>query len=447
MNWYYLNDASEVVGPLSEETLRELHAIGRLAATTKVCREGSEDWTILAEALGTFTATPPPPPPTTPPQQSAGQPAKKEHSGTGMIQDMVCGISGLKPLQGFSVSYLLSNPFKYRSPSEVDSYFNCGCPQTTPQLVAVPHGWPRPWFFWRMLVFGFVILLAFVIGVQAFENANMLPGLMIVGAFFVPLACVALFFEFNVLRDISLYQVLKFIVCGGAVSLVIALLLFATTGLNETFLGATSAGIIEEVAKALAAVALLHGARHSKWILNGLLIGAAVGAGFAGFESAGYIFRAFFSDLAEQNDSLTHTYATLFVRALMSPFCHVIWTASVVGALWRVKRDQRFQFSMLLHKDFLRILGFVMALHMLWNSGLLWSSSRNIHYKARLILWSTSFIGSWYLAFLLVQEGLWQVRDATLAARKKIARADNNALRAKEAKADGAQPETPTAAS
>ena len=58
MNWFYFNEAGEVVGPLSEETLRELHAIGRLAATTQVCREGSEDWTTLAEALGTFTATP-----------------------------------------------------------------------------------------------------------------------------------------------------------------------------------------------------------------------------------------------------------------------------------------------------------------------------------------------------------------------------------------------------
>jgi hypothetical protein len=58
MNWYYLNEAGEVVGPLSEETLRELHAIGRLAATTQVCREGSEDWISLAQALGTFTANP-----------------------------------------------------------------------------------------------------------------------------------------------------------------------------------------------------------------------------------------------------------------------------------------------------------------------------------------------------------------------------------------------------
>ena len=58
MNWFYFNEAGEVVGPLSEETLRELHAIGRLAATTQVCREGSEDWISLAEALGTFTATP-----------------------------------------------------------------------------------------------------------------------------------------------------------------------------------------------------------------------------------------------------------------------------------------------------------------------------------------------------------------------------------------------------
>ena len=146
-----------------------------------------------------------------------------------------------------------------------------------------------------------------------------------------------------------------------------------------------------------------------------------MGAGFAGFESAGYIFRAFLSDLAENCD-LTQFYSTLIQRALFSPFCHVIWTASVVGALWRVKKDQPFRVSMLIHKDFLRILGFVMSLHMLWNSGLLWHIPRNhAMLKGELLLWLTSIIGSWYLALLLVQEGLWQVRNARISSDSHIA--------------------------
>jgi RsiW-degrading membrane proteinase PrsW (M82 family) len=263
-----------------------------------------------------------------------------------------------------------------------------------------------------MLLFGFLVLLGFCFALESFENPKMVPGLIIVGAFFVPLACVTLFFEFNVLRNISLYEVLKLIVGGGVASLIIALFLFATTGLHETFMGATAAGIVEEIAKALAAVFLIRGSLQYKWILNGLLVGAAVGAGFAGFESAGYMLEALFRGLAN-DEGLSGLYETLAIRAVFAPFCHVVWTASVVGALWRVKKDQPFQMNMFFHKDFLRVLAFVMLLHMLWNSNLLWVLPRNAGLlKGELYLWLVSIVGSWYLALLLVQEGLLQVKTA-----------------------------------
>jgi len=335
------------------------------------------------------------------------------------VQELVCAFSGLKPLEDFRISYFLSNPFTRRSRSEIDAYLNCGCPQTTPSLAALSSDWPRPWFFWRMLLFGLLVLLIFVVGVCYFHNWNMFPGLIVAGAFFVPLACVALFFELNVLRDISLYQVLKLIVGGGAVSLVLTLFLNKATELDR-LLGDMSAGIVEEIAKVLVAVfvavALVRGTQQSKWILHGLLVGAAVGAGFGGFESAGYIFRGFLEDLgnalAGYDHGLTNFYSTLVLRQLFAPFCHVVWTASVVGALWRVKKDQPFRFSMLFHKDFLRVLAFVVLLHMLWNSGLLWMTS---YPQLEVYLWLMSVVCSWYLVLLLVQEGLWQVRDAKSA--------------------------------
>lgn len=52
MNWYYLNESGEVAGPLSDETLKELNAVGALKGETHVCREGTEVWTSLAEVLG-----------------------------------------------------------------------------------------------------------------------------------------------------------------------------------------------------------------------------------------------------------------------------------------------------------------------------------------------------------------------------------------------------------
>ena len=84
----------------------------------------------------------------------------------------------------------------------------------------------------------------------------------------------------------------------------------------------------------------------------------------------------------------------------------------MVGALWRVKKDKPFRFSMLFHKDFLRVLVFVMVLHMVWNSGLLWMA---LDPRLEAFLWLMTVVGSWYLVLLLVQEGLWQVRDAQSA--------------------------------
>lgn len=53
MNWYYLSESGEVVGPISEETLKELNDAGSLTEASLVCREGTEEWIGLAESLGT----------------------------------------------------------------------------------------------------------------------------------------------------------------------------------------------------------------------------------------------------------------------------------------------------------------------------------------------------------------------------------------------------------
>jgi|GEM_PF-3265880 len=52
MPWYYLNDTGEVVGPVSEQTLKELRNVGALKGETQVCRECTEVWINLTEAFG-----------------------------------------------------------------------------------------------------------------------------------------------------------------------------------------------------------------------------------------------------------------------------------------------------------------------------------------------------------------------------------------------------------
>lgn len=55
MTWHYLTASREVVGPLSEKALRELKAAGVLTGESQVCREGTDEWTNLANAFGAGT--------------------------------------------------------------------------------------------------------------------------------------------------------------------------------------------------------------------------------------------------------------------------------------------------------------------------------------------------------------------------------------------------------
>src|SRR5262249_48641395 len=133
------------------------------------------------------------------------------------------------------------------------------------------------------------VYAGFVVAWNEFQNPNLPPGLMVVGAFVIPISVVLFYFEMNVLRNVSIYQVGKMLLLGGILSLGVSLTGYQVTKL-PSLLGAPAAGIIEECGKLAALLLVARSARHP-WTLNGLLLGGAVGAGFAGFETAGYAFR------------------------------------------------------------------------------------------------------------------------------------------------------------
>jgi RsiW-degrading membrane proteinase PrsW (M82 family) len=204
-------------------------------------------------------------------------------------------LAGTEDLKGFSLREMFSQVFQRRTDEELDDYFIVGTYRTTPPIEEIEIGWPKPWFFGRVLLFVGAIYLAFSFATTTFGNVNLIPGLIMMGSIAVPLATVFLFFELNLPRNVSLPRVLTLFCAGGITSVIISLI-----GYNiSTFgwLGDMQAGIIEEVGKVLAVALLVRGVRY-KYTLNGMLFGAAVGAGFAAFESGGYAFRALLASLS-----------------------------------------------------------------------------------------------------------------------------------------------------
>ncbi|MFV1969233.1 MAG: PrsW family glutamic-type intramembrane protease, partial [Pirellulaceae bacterium] len=273
--------------------------------------------------------------------------------------------------------------------------FLVGSRSTTPPIEKIDVAWPKPWIFFRAFVATVIVFLFFHFAWRTFENPMLVPGLIITGSFAMPLSTLILFVELNARHNVSMFQVSKMVIVGGLVAMIISLLLFEVSdAITLDWLGRSIGGLVEEPAKVLALL-LVAGLPRYKYILNGLLFGAAIGAGFAAFESAGY---AFVTGVATMDPDLMTT--TILFRGLLSPLGHIVWTAMCGGMLWKVKGDQLFRFGMLLDRRFLRVLAIAIVLHMIWNSPL------QLPFLGKYLVLG---LVAWVVVLALVSEGLHEL--------------------------------------
>jgi protease PrsW len=330
------------------------------------------------------------------------------------LGDRITEFTNTSPLEGFSLGEMFSEVFKSRSHDEVEDYLVAGTNRTTPRLADVVTGWPKPWLFIRVLAFMVIVYVLFLVSMPYFANPRFIPGFMFLGSLAVPLATLVLFFELNTPRNVSFYYLLMLVCLGGILSLIATSIASRFT----TFLawmGPPSAGIVEEFAKLATVIVVCRQVKH-KYILNGMLFGAAIGTGFAVFESAGYAQDALIVGLVKTN-GWQNFFAqggagflnTMIVgRGWLSPFGHVVWTAIAAGALWRVKKEGVFELRML-NATFWKTFSVPVVCHMLWDSKIAMGVEGEPQVWNYLVTLGLGAI-SWYVAFKLVQEGLKQVR-------------------------------------
>lgn len=345
---------------------------------------------------------------------------KKKDSPEGGLMDALTSVVGVERLKGFSWREFASEIFKRHSDSEVEKYFMVGTETTTPDIFGVKLAWPKPWVFVRLLAvavglyYGMAWLWDYWCQKNAYDILG-IPSILMVGSFAVPLASAVLFFEMNIRKNVSLYQVIKLIFIGGVLSLVLTdflnLLkpqLISTFGLTKEWHSAV-AGPVEETAKLLAVVLLVRNVKY-RYTLNGLLFGAAVGVGFAMFESAGYAFSYFLAKyggtLPSLKPAMEGMNKVIFLRGVLAPIGHVAYSAIAVGALWRVKGGERFSWSLLGKMRFLRLFACAVALHAFWNSPLLSVEEGFPYMKIAIVA-----VVSWTIILSLVQEGIKQIQD------------------------------------
>ncbi|GAC1427036.1 MAG: hypothetical protein NVS4B1_25540 [Ktedonobacteraceae bacterium] len=212
---------------------------------------------------------------------------------------------------------------------------------------------------------GFLLFVAATIIMFATGNANLYPTVILIGNFLVPVVFVAFLYDHQHLSVLTPETIGRSFAVGGILgvlgaSILEALLLPAPSTANQglSLSSALGVGLIEEGCKIAAVMFIARRLRHTESI-DGLLLGAAVGMGFAALESTGYAFTAFVASHGQVTASIVST----VLRGLLAPFGHGVWTAILGAVLFRQSTPRRFRLSGLVILTYL----FVSVLHGLWD--------------------------------------------------------------------------------
>lgn len=186
----------------------------------------------------------------------------------------------------------------------------------------------------KVLLIGLVLFIITTIVMFLTGNPNLYPTVILIGNFLVPVTFVAFLYNHRHLSTLRLESVAICFVVGGILgvlgaSILESLLLPKTGNPNKGIpLGSgLLVGFIEEGCKIVALMILARRLRHTSE-MDGLLLGGAVGMGFAALESTGYAFTVFLLSHGVVGTSIVET----VIRGLLAPFGHGVWTG-VLGAI------------------------------------------------------------------------------------------------------------------
>ncbi|MEV7995101.1 PrsW family glutamic-type intramembrane protease [Streptomyces sp. NPDC086077] len=182
---------------------------------------------------------------------------------------------------------------------------------------------------WRRCLWSGLALWALTaIVVHATGNAALLPTLILLGSFLMPVAFVLWAYERHG-RDLGVSVILGCFLTGGTLgvlgaSLTKDLLLYPSP---RMFAGL---GLAEEAMKLGALVFVLRRQTRIRGLRAGLVLGATVGLGFAAMEGAGYAFHA---AVATPGLGFRALLETEILRGVLAPFGQGMWTAIAGGVL------------------------------------------------------------------------------------------------------------------
>jgi RsiW-degrading membrane proteinase PrsW (M82 family) len=169
-------------------------------------------------------------------------------------------------------------------------------------------------------------------------NLLLLPTIVLLGSFLVPVTAVVWYLDHDGSPALSPRRIVTAFIIAGVLGVLAASVLESWLVYGPGPIGYLKVGFIEEFVKGVAIVLLAWGIR-SYATRDGMVLGATVGFGFAALESSGYALASLFVVQGNQLSlSLSSVLVTELVRGVLAPFGHGLWSAVLGGVIFHGAR-------------------------------------------------------------------------------------------------------------
>ncbi len=323
----------------------------------------------------------------------------------------------------FKWGEIFSEVFSSHTQEQKERILVSGCKAYMPKESNMLKEWTKPWMFARFGLVG-IIFCALIIWVTNVVGTYATMAMqVVVPAFIMPVTILVFFWEMNIPRNISIIDTMKYMFFAGCVSILLTIIIRNIIFRGENVDAWVGAPIPEEIAKFLLVYFIVK-QKDCKYILNGLLIGCAVGAGFAAIESAGYAFTVFSETFIATGDytvAIEYMSKVNVLRGVIAICGHTAWAPTYGAALVAAKKHKPLNLAHVGDKLVLITLLVAILLHTAFNYDytILMARFADVKIAQSIFIFWEIYYGKfivlglivWAVIFKLMRMGLVQVID------------------------------------
>ncbi len=313
----------------------------------------------------------------------------------------------------FKWSNIFSGFNSVKTREEKERQFMAGLPGNVPYESDMIQEWTPPFLFYKFFIYSLVMLVLILVCGYMYGFGKAL--LVSAAPYMIPVTMLILIWELNIPRNISVMDILYIAVFSGISAYFVVFFVQDITGIGYTDSSVFTIPLLTVLAKTLLVCIFLR-KKSRGYGLNGLAIGAAVGAGYAILTLADDMYY-----LAEYAGEITGVMGLVVVRFVMVLGGDIIWTAAIGSALALAKGKETLKAKHLGNSLFLICLIGTYLIETLWNYDITSFFARFADSKVAMGIYTVLYVYqgknillmilSWALFFFIARKGVEQAID------------------------------------